>query len=100
MHIPYQRQPSVVRAEPGQVRQFRRHRGAHRTIRNEHTNAEAGPSSLALSYVPSVGTPTPQPSGGISETTADAETNNNNNTEENKGSVSNFYRSRIPRAAD
>ena len=58
---------------------------------NEYWNAEAGPStSLMAPFVPSVGLPTQQPSGGIPETTADAETNQII-TEENQVAVSNSY---------
>jgi hypothetical protein len=71
----------------------------------EHVNAVAGPSVVA--HTPSVGSPTRQPYGRISETIANtvnelvAEvTNKQNDTEENKAPVSNFYRSRIPRVSD
>ena len=57
-------------------------------------NAEAGSSTLAPPPVPYVGLPTLQPSGGISETTADAE-QPNQITEEDEVPVSNFYRSQI-----
>ena len=62
---------------------------------NEHRNAEAGSSTLAPPFVPYVGLPTPQPSGGISEMPADAGINNTT-IEEDKVPVSNFYCSRIP----
>ena len=98
MHTPYQQ--SAVGIELGQAGRFQRHRRVYSTPGAEHANTEAGPSSPTLSRVQSFGTPKTQPSGGVSETTADAETNQYNNTEENKGSVSNFYSSRIPRVAD
>jgi hypothetical protein len=65
--------------------------GTCRTREIEHADAEEGP----LTLIPSVG----QPSGGISETVADA-TTNQTITEENKAPVSNFYRSRVPRVSD
>jgi hypothetical protein len=71
----------------------------------KHVNAVAGPSVVA--HTPSVGSPTKQPYGRISETIADAVnepvaevTNNQTRKEENKAPVSNFYRSRIPRVPD
>ena len=62
---------------------------------NEYRNAEAGSSTLAPLLVPYVGLPMPQPSGGISETPADAG-KNNTEIEEDKVPVSNFYCSYIP----
>jgi hypothetical protein len=73
--------------------------GTSRARRNEHRNAEAGPSTLVPPPAPHVGPLTPQPSGGISETTADAE-RRNTNTEEDKAPVSDFYCSRIPRVSE
>ena len=59
-------------------------------------NAEAGPSTLVPPPVPYVGSPTPEPSGGLpSETSADAE-QTNPTKEEDEVPVSHFYRSRIP----
>ena len=69
-----------------------------RTHPNERGNAEAGPSNLAAPFVPYVGPPTPQPSGGISETTADAE--HLAITEEEETTVSNFYCSHIPHVTE
>ena len=66
---------------------------------NEHSNAEAGPSTLAPSLVPYSGQIIPQPSGGYSETTADAE-KNETATEESEVPVSNFYCSRIPHVSE
>ena len=58
---------------------------------NEYWNAEAGPStSLTAPFVPSVDLPIQQPSGWISETTADAETTQTI-TEEHEVPVSSFY---------
>ena len=68
--------------------------------RNEHRNAEAGPSTLLPAPVPYVGYPTLQPSGGmISETTANAEITQSI-TEEDKVPVSNFYCPHIPRVIE
>jgi len=58
---------------------------------NGYRNLEAGPSTLVAPSVQYVGPPTPQPSGGISEMTADAETTRTT-TEEDGTPVSNFYR--------
>ena len=65
----------------------------------KHRNAEAGPSSLVPPAVPFIDLPTPQPSGGISETTADAETTQKI-TEEDKVPVSDFYCSHIPHVTE
>ena len=55
-----------------------------------------GPSTLLLPRIPSVELPTIVPPGGlISETTAHAVTNPKDR-EEDKASVSNFYRSHVP----
>ena len=62
----------------------------------EYRNVEAGPSTLVASPVPYVDLSTSQPSGGIPETAADAETTQTI-TEEEKTSVSAFYCSHIPR---
>jgi hypothetical protein len=64
-----------------------------------HTNAEAGPSTLRPPPAPSVGSPTPQPSGWLSETSADAE-KSHTITEEAEVPVSNFYRSHVPRVIE
>ena len=69
--------------------------GASRARQYEHRNAEAGPSTLVLP--PAL--QTPQPSGGISETTADAE-KTQSTTEEDKVPVSSFYCSHIPRVIE
>ena len=63
-----------------------------RTYANERTNAEAGPSNLAA-------LPPANPSGGTSETSADAE-KHNSKTEEDAAPVSNFYCSRILRVSE
>jgi len=73
--------------------------GMPRTHPNERENAEAGPSNLVALPVPYVGPPAPQPSGGISETTADAEINQTI-TEEEETTVSNFYCSHIPHVTE
>jgi len=69
--------------------------GMSRTRPSEYWNAEAGPSTLMAPPAPYIGLPSLQPSGGISETTADA-ANTQTTTEENKAPVSNFYCSHIP----
>ena len=61
---------------------------------NEHRNAEAGPSTRVPPPAPYVGWPMLQPSGGISEMTADAE-KTNTITEEDEVPVSDFYCSHI-----
>jgi len=66
---------------------------ASRARPNEHGNAEAGPSNLVP--IPFVAQLTAHPSGGTSETTADAETNQTI-TEEDAAPVSNFYCSHVP----
>ena len=66
---------------------------------NEHTNAEAGPSNLAAPPIPNVAPPPANPSGGTSETTADAE-NNNPSSEEEVAPVSNFYCPHVPRVPE
>ena len=67
-----------------------------RTRRNGYRNAEAGPSTLVAPPVPYIGRPPTQPSGGISETTANAKTTRYTITEEHRAPVSNFYCSHIP----
>jgi len=63
----------------------------------EHENAVAGPSNLVP--IPFVKPPTTYPSGGLSETTADAE-NDQISTEEDAAPVSNFYCSHVPRVTE
>ena len=58
----------------------------------EHENAVPGSSTLVLNPTLHVGSPTPEPTGGKSETLADAE-NTYNNAEGNEAAVSSFYRS-------
>ena len=70
----------------------------HHTRPYEYRNAEAGPSTLASPLVPYVGPPAPQPSGGKSETTADAE--NEQTVTEEKGPVSKFYCSHFPHVTE
>jgi len=67
-----------------------------RTRLDSHRNAEAGPSTLAAPSVPHVGRPTTQPSGGISERRADAQTTHSI-TENLRAAVSNFYCSHVSR---
>ena len=62
---------------------------------DERTNAEAGPSNPVAPSIPNVASPPTDPSGGISEATADAE-NTDSNTEENVTPVSNFYCPHVP----
>ena len=66
---------------------------------NEYREAEAGPSTLAAPLVPYGGFSMPQPSGGISETTANADLNQKF-TEEYRVPVSSFYCSHIPHVTD
>ena len=72
--------------------------GVSRTRSAWDRNAEAGPSTLVAPPVPHTGPQTIQPSGWISETTAD--TSNQKVTEERRASVSNFYCSHIPRVTE
>jgi len=69
--------------------------GTSRARTIEYGNAGAGPSTLVPPLVPYIGPPMPQPSGGISETPANAE-QTQTNTEEDKVPVSSFYCSHIP----
>jgi len=62
---------------------------------NELGNPEAGPSTQAPLHAP----PMPRPSGGRSETTADAEIDQTF-TEEHRATVSNFYCFHIPRVTE
>ena len=73
--------------------------GTSRAHTTGYTNAEAEPTTLAPPSIARVASPTQQPSGGISETTAVAE-KQHNNIEEDKIPVSNFYRSHIPHVAE
>ena len=73
--------------------------GMSHTRSNECWNAEAGLSGLVAPPATYVDPSTPQPSGEVSETTADAETNQTI-TEEDKVPVSNFYCSRIPHVTE
>ena len=66
---------------------------------NWYGNAEAGPSILVAPPIPYVGQPPTQPSGGISETTANAKTINSI-TEEHRATVSHSYCSHIPRVTE
>ena len=90
----YRPGPSRIECSTGRFQPY----GRSRTRPNEHRNAEAGPSTLAPPPIPHVGPPTPQPSGGISETTADAE--NQTISEEDKAPVSDFYCSHIPHVTE
>jgi len=73
--------------------------GVARTRPSWHRNVEVGPSTLVVPPAPYIDTRTPQPSGGISETTADAETTRQI-TEEDRAQVSNFYWPHIPRVTE
>ena len=73
--------------------------GMSHTRPNRYRNAEAGPSTQVVPPTPYVGPSMPQPSGGRSETTADAE-EIQYTTEEEEVPVSVFYCSRIPRVAE
>jgi len=70
-----------------------------RTFSNEYAYAEAGPSNLPLPLVPYTAPPATHPSGGISETTVDAE-NSQTITEEHATPVSGFYCSHIPHVTE
>jgi len=65
----------------------------------EHWNAEAGPSTLVPPPIPYMALPTTHPSRGISEATADAESNDTI-TEEDAAPVSDFYQSHIPHVTE
>ena len=69
--------------------------GTSGASRIKNVNAEAGPSTIVPPHIPCVGLPIQQPTGGISETTANAA--NKKITEEKEAPVSNFYRSHLPR---
>lgn len=73
--------------------------GTPRAHRNEHWNAEAGPSTLVPPPAKHMARPTTHPSGGTSEATADAETQQPI-TEEETAPVSNFYWSCVPRVIE
>ena len=73
--------------------------GVSRARPDRYGNAEAGLSTLVAPPVPYIGLPTTRPSGGISETTADAK-QTKKFTEEHRAPVSNFYCSSIPRVTD
>jgi hypothetical protein len=71
----------------------------HHARPNEHANAEPGPSNLAPQPTRSRARPPKNPSGGLSEATADAE-NNKTITEEDAGRVSNFYCPHVPHVTE
>jgi len=73
--------------------------GVSHTSPGWYRNAEAGPSTVVAPPFPHIGLPTTQPSGGISETRVNAQTNQTT-TEEHRVSVSNFYRSYIPHVTE
>ena len=97
MRTPNQLGTGPSRTEGGKARRFQPY-GTHRAHRNEHVNAEAGPSTLVPLAIEPVGLPTVQPSGGESETVADA--NDKKDLEEDKVPVSSFYCAHIPRESD
>ena len=66
---------------------------------DEHRNAEAVSSTLVAPPTTYLAPPTANPSGGISEATADAEMNQTF-TEEDAAPVSNFYCSHIPHVTE
>ena len=96
----YFHQPSTgpARTELMPMRRFQPY-GMPSTCLDERVNAEAGPSTLAPPHFPYVDWTTSQPSGGRSETTADAE-QHQTLTEEDRATVSNFYCSRVPRVTE
>ena len=73
--------------------------GVSRTRQNWYTNAEAGPSTLVAPPVQYLGLSTTQPSGGISEERANAQTKQTV-TEEHRVPVSIFYCSHIPHVTE
>jgi hypothetical protein len=73
---------------------FQPYRTHHARV-TEYINAEAGPSTLPPPRIPFVAPSITKPSGGHSETTADAE-KMQTNTEEYKAPVNDFYRSHVP----
>ena len=99
MHTSFQQGTNPTRTGLLQPRRFQPYGTLSRTRMIEHTNVEAGPSTLVPPRAPYVGLPAPNPSGGLSGTAVDAE-NNQTNTEENKAPVSNFYRSHALRVAE
>jgi len=102
MRPPYQSSPGPPRTGVIRTRRFQPYEMT-RTRPNEHVNAEAGPSTIVSTFVPPpvpcIGPPTPQPSGGTSETMADAE-RSQKQTEEDKAPVSSFYCSYIPHVTE
>ena len=95
---PYQLSTSPTRTGLIPTRQFQPYGTSYARV-NKHRNAEAGPSTLLPPLVPYVDLPTPQHSGGIPETTADADTNKAI-AEEDKTTVSNVYHAHIPHAIE
>ena len=73
--------------------------GMTHTHSNEYWNVDAESSTLVTPPATYVDPRMPQPSGGISETTADAG-KNQTTTEEDQVPVSNFYCSRILHVAE
>ena len=65
----------------------------------KYTNTEAGPAYFAPQPAPYTSHPPTNPSGGLSERTADAE-QANNITEEEEIQVSNFYCSHVPHVTE
>lgn len=66
---------------------------------NGYWNTEAGLSTVVAPPAPYLTPPTTNPSGGISEATADAETNKTI-TEEDQAPVSSFYCPHIPHVTE
>jgi len=64
--------------------------GMPRARLDEHVNAEAGSSALMPPLVPHLALPTAGPSGGLPETSADAETDQTE-TDEDAAPVSSFH---------
>ena len=64
-----------------------------------YETTEAGPSTYIPPHIPHDTPPTTQPTGGLSETAADAE-QDRTITEEGESPVSDFYCSHIPRVTD
>ena len=98
MHTYHQLSTGPTRTGLTQTGRFQPYGMSH-TRPNEYWNAEAGLSIMVAPPAQYVHPPTWQPSGGIPETTADAETTQTF-TEEDKVPVSDLYCSHIPRVTE